>query len=60
MSIDRGMDKEDMVHTCSGILVIKQNKEVTLVETWVDLRIVIQNEVREESKYGIIFLIYEI
>ena len=60
MSIDRGMDKEDMVHTCSGILVIKRNKEVTLVETWVDLRIVIQNEVREESKYGIIFLIYEI
>ena len=60
MSIDRGMDKEDMVHTCSGILVIKQNKEVTLVETWVDLRIVIQNEVREESNSGIIFLIYEI
>jgi len=50
MSIDRGMDKEDMVHTCSGILVIKRNKEVPLVETRVDLGIVIQNEVSQREK----------
>ena len=50
MSIDRGVDKEDMVHTCGGILVIKRNKEVPLVETRVDLGIVIQNEVSQREK----------
>ena len=39
-----------MVHMCSGILVIKRNKYVLLVETWVDLGIVIQNEVSQREK----------
>ena len=56
MSIDRGMDKEDVVHMFSGIL-LSHNKE----QNWVicrhvmDLETVIQKEVsqREINKYHI-------
>ena len=47
MSIDRGMDKEDEVHICNGILVIKRNKIMPSTVTWIDIKIVILNEVSQ-------------
>ena len=36
--IDRWMDKEDVVHTCNGILLShKKNKIMSFVETWMQL-----------------------
>ena len=42
MSIDRGMDKEDVVH-----IHIKKNKIMLFAATWMDLEIVTLSEVRE-------------
>ena len=41
MSINRGMDKEDVVHLYNGKLVIKRNKTVPIAETWMYLETVI-------------------
>ena len=35
------MDKEDVVHICSGILVIKRNEFGSFIEMWMDLESVI-------------------
>ena len=59
MSIDRGMEKEDMVHIYSGILLShKKNKTVPFTEIWIDLETVIYSEVsqKEKNKYCIILL----
>ena len=42
MSIDRGMDKDDMVHISTGIIVIKRNKTVPFAEMCIDLETVIE------------------
>lgn len=34
MSINGGMDKEDVVHICNGLLVIKRNGTGPFAETW--------------------------
>ena len=58
MSINRGMDKEDVVHIYNGIYdsAIKGNKTGSFVETWMDLESVIQSEVsqKEKNKYHIL------
>ena len=57
MPIDRGMDKEDVVHIYKGIYsAIKRNKIGSFVEMWMDLESVIQSEVsqKEKTKYRII------
>ena len=54
MSINRGMDKEDVVLIYKGILLShKRNEIVPFVETWMDLETVIQSEVsqKEKNKY---------
>ena len=50
MSTNRGMDKEDMLHIYNGILVIKENKTMPLVATWMDLEIAILSEVSQTWK----------
>ena len=57
MPIDRGMDKEDVVHIYNGILLShKKNKTGSFVEKWMDLETVIQSKVsqKEKNKYRIL------
>ena len=58
MSINRGMDKEDLVliKIYNGILLThKRNKIGSFVETYMELETVIQSEV---TKINIIFNVY--
>ena len=59
MSIDRGMDKEDVVHIYSGILAIKKNEIRPFAATWIDLQDIILSEVSqtENDKYYMISFI---
>ena len=50
MSIDRWMDKEDVVHIYSGILAIKKNAVMSFSATWMNLEIIILNEVNQKEK----------
>ena len=57
MSINRGMDKEDVVPTYNGILLSHKKDEILpFTDMWVDLEIVIQSEVnqKEKNKYRIL------
>ena len=59
MSINRGIDKEDVVHIYNGLLAIRRNKIMPFAEMWMDLKTVIQSEVsqKEKNKYHMILLI---
>ena len=63
MSINRGMDKEDVVHryiyTMEYYSGIKRNEIVPCAETWIDLESVIQSEVsqKEKNKYHILMVL---
>ena len=61
MSIDREMDKEDVVHiyTMEYYSAIKKNEITPLAATWMDLEIIILNEVgqKEQDKYHMTSLI---
>ena len=56
MSISRGMDKEDVMRTYSGILATRKNETGSFVEMWMDLETIIQGEVsqKEKNKYCIL------
>ena len=59
MSIDRGMDKEDVVHTYNGILLShKKNPIMPFAATWMDLAIIIQSEASqtEQISYDIAYM----
>ena len=49
MFIDRGMNKEDVVHIPNGLLVIKRNEIGSFVEMCMDLESVIQSEVKKKE-----------
>ena len=55
MSIDRGMDKEDVVHTMEYNSAIKKNELMPFAAIWMDLEIIILREVSqtEKDKYHI-------
>ena len=50
ISIDRGMDKEDVVHIYSRILVTKKNEVMLFAATWMDLEIIILSKVNQTKK----------
>ena len=63
MSIDRGMDNEDVVHIYNGILLShKKNGIIPFAATWTDLEILILSEVsqKEKGNYHMILLISRI
>ena len=54
MSIDRSMDKENVMHFIySGLLAIKNNKIKPFAVTWLDLEIIILNEVSQRQIYSL-------
>ena len=63
MPIERGMDKEDVVHIYNGILLSRKKEwKMPFAATWIDLEIIILREVSrtETDKYPMISLIYGI
>ena len=63
MSIDRGLDKEDVVqYTMEYYSAIKKNEILSFAATWMDLESIILSEVSqtERDKFHMISLIYGI
>ena len=63
MSIDRGMDKEDVVQIYNGILLSHiKNEIMPFAATWMDIEIIKLSEVNqtEKNKYHMISLIWGI
>ena len=63
VSIDGGMDKDDMVPVCNGILLSQEKEWInTFAATWMDLEVVILNEVSHTQKenYHVVSLLCEI
>ena len=51
MSTDRGMDKEEVVHIYSEVLLShEKNERMSLAATWMDLGIMIPSEVSQKEK----------
>ena len=60
MSMDRGMDKEDVAHVYSGIVLShKKGLFHAIAATWMDLEMITLSEVNqtEKDKYHMISLI---
>ena len=60
MSINRGMDEEDVVHVYNGILLShKKNEIMPFAATWIDQGIIILSGVSqlEKDKYHMISLV---
>ena len=57
MSMDRRMDKKDLVYIMEYYSTIKKNEVMLFAATWVDLKIIILSEVsqKEKDKYLLIY-----
>ena len=52
MSIDRGVDKEDVVHVQNGILLSIKRKEIMAFPgTWMDLEIIMLSKVSQRVRH---------
>ena len=51
MSIDRGIDKDDVVHIYDGMLAIKKNEILLFAATWMYLEIIILSEVSQRKTH---------
>ena len=62
MSINRGLDKKDVIHIYNGILLLKKNEIMSFAAKWMDLEIIILRDVSqtEKDKYQMISLICRI
>ena len=50
MPINRGMDKEQMVHIFNGTLLGHKKRSKTFAEMWINLEPVIQGKVSKKEK----------
>ena len=50
MSIDRGMDKEVVVHIHNGLLALKSNTFESVLIRWMNLEPMVQSEVSQKEK----------
>ena len=51
MPIDRGMDKENVVHVHNGVLLSRKKNEIMpLAATWMDLESIILSEVSQRKR----------
>ena len=51
MSINRGVDQEDVVHIQNGILAIKRNEILAFLATWMALGIIMLSEVSQTMRH---------
>ena len=57
MSIDRSMDKEDVVHIYNGILLtIKKNEIVPFAAIWMDPEIIILSKSEKQISHDITYM----
>ena len=56
MSIDRGMDEEDVASIYHGILLNHENNEMPFVATWMDLEIITLSEVKRRKTNMTLFI----
>ena len=59
MSIDRGMDKEDVVHIYDGMFGMEKNETLLFAAPQVSLEIITEHEVsrKADDKYPVISLL---
>ena len=55
MTIDRGMDKEDVSHIHSGILLSRKRNENAICSNMDDLQIIILSKESQKEKYHMVF-----
>ena len=60
MSINRGMDKENVVHSVEYYSAIKNNEIMPCAVTWMDLTIAILSEVRQRMRNTVLYCLYAV